>query len=89
MGGYELDKASIAFNYAQGIKYTELSLFAKWVITRQADFNFGLSEKIGFVNGNFGVFYPALEAQWGVFQIAFRPINNGLISIEPRVKIKF
>lgn len=89
MAGYKYNNLSLALNYQQGFKYEEHSLFIKYQFNESEIFNVGVSNKVGWVNGHFGIFYPALEIQHGLFQLGFRPTNNGLLFLEPRLQIKF
>lgn len=89
MAGYKHNNFSAAFNYQIGHQYKEQSLFVKYQFNESEVFNCGFSAKTGFVNGYFKLFYPALEIQYGMFQLGLRPTENGILFIEPRVQFKF
>ena len=89
MAGYKYKNLSTAFNYQIGNKYKEQSLFLKYQFNESEIFNVGFSGKIGYVNNFLHLFYPAVEIQYGMFQLGVRPVNNGLLILEPRLQIKF
>ena len=88
MAGYKYKSVSAAFNYQLGHQYKEQSLFIKYQLNESEIFNVGFSGKIGYVNNFLHLFYPAVEIQYGWFQLGVRPVNNGLLILEPRVQIK-
>lgn len=88
MAGYKYKNISAAFNYQIGNKYKEQSLLLKYQFNESEIFNVGFSGKIGYVNNFLHLFYPAVEIQYGMFQLGVRPVNKGLLILEPRLQIK-
>lgn len=89
MAGYKYKSISAALNYQLGHQYKEQSLFIKYQLNESEIFNVGFSGKIGYVNNFLHLFFPAVEIQYGWFQLGVRPVNNGLLILEPRIQIKF